>query len=51
MVIFGRIALGLLSGAELCAPAATRLGERLVRFSEWVEERRTRLTILATIAD
>ena len=51
MRILGRIALGVLDGADLCAPAATWLGARLVRFSDWVEDRKTRLTILATIVD
>jgi len=51
MAIFGHIALGLLTGADRCAPAATWLGERLVGFADWIEERRTRLTILSTIAD
>ncbi len=51
MLILGRIALGLLAGADRCAPVATWLCERLVGFADWVEARRTRLMILATIAD
>lgn len=51
MKAISMIALGCLNGAELLAPAAVRLGERLERFSIWLEERRTRLAILSVIAD
>ena len=51
MKTISMIALGCLSGAELLAPAAVRIGERLNRFSTWIEERRTRLAILSVIAD
>lgn len=51
MKILGQIALGCLRGAELLAPPAARLGERLARFSSWIEDRRTRLAIYSVLAD
>lgn len=51
MNILRQIALGCLDGAELLAPTAVRFGERLARFSTWIEERRTRLAIFAVLAD
>ncbi|HEY8514581.1 MAG TPA: hypothetical protein VIS07_03600 [Candidatus Binatia bacterium] len=51
MRVASRIALSILNGADRCTPAANWLGARLVRFADWVEDRRTRLAILATIAD
>ena len=51
MQILGQIALGCLHGAERFAPSAVRLGERLARFSNWVEDRRTRLAIFSVLAD
>ena len=50
MKILGQIALGCLHGAERFAPSAVRLGERLARFSNWVEERRTRIAIFSVLA-
>jgi predicted dienelactone hydrolase len=49
--ILGQIALGCLNGAERLAPSAVRLGERFARFSNWVEDRRTRLAIFSVLAD
>ncbi|MBY0276645.1 hypothetical protein K2Z84_14995 [Candidatus Binatia bacterium] len=51
MRLLGQIALGCLHGAELLTPSAVRLGERLARFSSWVEDRRTRLAIDSVLAD
>src|SRR5690606_8357736 len=51
MRVASRIALSILNGADRCTPAANWLGARLVRFADWVEDRRTRLAILATSAD
>lgn len=51
MRILGQIALGCLHGAERFAPSAVRLGERLARFSNWVEDRRTRIAIFSVLAD
>lgn len=51
MRILGKIAFRFLHGAELLAPSAVRLGGRLTRLAAWIEDRRTRLTILSVLAD
>jgi hypothetical protein len=51
MKTIDHIARGCLTCAEILAPAASRFGRSLLDMSRWIEDRRTRLAILATIAD
>ena len=51
MTMLSRMAHGFLTVADACAPAASRIGHKLVGFSRWIEDRRIRLAIAAHIAD
>lgn len=48
MELLGRIVEGAISVAEACAPGASWAGTKLVRFSDWIEEGRQRVTRIVT---